>query len=91
MALTNYLMQSVVMTAMSATYGFGWEPSTTVWVGINTAFFFAVQVPLSRWWLARFKYGPAEWLWRSLTYGRAQPFRLPSFLPTPVPAAVQRV
>ena len=26
-------------------------------------------------WLARFRFGPAEWLWRSLTYGQAQPFR----------------
>jgi uncharacterized protein len=32
--------------------------------------FFAVQVPLSRWWLARFEMGPMEWLWRRLTYGR---------------------
>ncbi|WP_253910447.1 DUF418 domain-containing protein [Pyxidicoccus fallax] len=37
---------------------------------------FALQVPLSQWWLARFRFGPAEWLWRSLTYGRAQPMRL---------------
>jgi uncharacterized protein len=27
-------------------------------------------------WLSRFRFGPAEWLWRSLTYGRAQPMRL---------------
>jgi len=37
---------------------------------------FALQVPLSQWWLSRFRFGPAEWLWRSLTYGRAQPMRL---------------
>jgi uncharacterized protein len=34
---------------------------------------FALQIPLSRWWLRRFQFGPVEWLWRSLTYGRPQP------------------
>jgi uncharacterized protein len=33
--------------------------------------FFAVQVPLSHWWLARFEMGPMEVLWRKLSYGRA--------------------
>ena len=34
---------------------------------------YAVQIVISRWWLARFRFGPAEWLWRSATYGRWQP------------------
>lgn len=75
MALTNYLTQSVVMTFMSMSYGLGWQPSTTAWVGINLAFFFCVQVPFSHLWLRRFQYGPAEWLWRSLSYGKLQPMR----------------
>jgi uncharacterized protein len=33
------------------------------------------QVIISRWWLARFNFGPIEWLWRSLMYGRSQPMR----------------
>jgi uncharacterized protein len=85
MGLTNYLMQSVVMTAMSESYGFGWAPSTTAWLVLNVAFFFAVQVPLSRWWLARYRYGPVEWLWRSVTYGSPQPFRLKSAVRTAAP------
>lgn len=76
MGLTSYLSQSLVMTWMSASYGFGWRPSTTIWIAVNLCFFFAVQVPISRWWLARFHYGPAEWLWRSLTYGAAQPMMI---------------
>jgi uncharacterized protein len=36
---------------------------------------FALQIPLSAWWLSRFRFGPMEWLWRSLTYGRRQPMR----------------
>jgi uncharacterized protein len=36
---------------------------------------FAFQIALSDWWLSRFRFGPAEWLWRSLTYGKRQPMR----------------
>jgi len=36
---------------------------------------FAVQLVLSRWWLARFRFGPAEWLWRALTYWHLPPMR----------------
>ena len=78
MGLSNYLMQSMTMTALSMPYGLGWRPTTTIWLLLNVTFFFLVQVPLSRWWLARFRYGPAEWLWRSLTYGKRQPMRLPA-------------
>jgi uncharacterized protein len=81
MGLTNYLMQSVVMTAMSESYALGWTPSTTAWTLINLGFFFAVQVPLSRWWLDCFRYGPVEWVWRSATYGPAQPFKVRPSVP----------
>jgi uncharacterized membrane protein YeiB len=47
---------------------------------------FAAQMAWSPWWLARFHFGPAEWLWRSLTYARAQPMRIRR--PVPVPAGV---
>ena len=40
-----------------------------------TVLIFALQVAWSSWWLRRFQFGPAEWLWRTLTYGRAQPMR----------------
>ena len=33
------------------------------------------QVPFSAWWLRRYRYGPVEWLWRTLMYGAAQPMR----------------
>ena len=35
-----------------------------------------LQVIFSEWWLSRFQFGPAEWLWRSMTYLKAQPLRL---------------
>jgi uncharacterized protein len=34
---------------------------------------FVTQLVTSNWWLRRFRFGPAEWVWRSLTYGRWQP------------------
>ena len=36
---------------------------------------FALCALVSRWWLTRFRFGPLEWLWRSITYGRLQPLR----------------
>ncbi len=34
-----------------------------------------LQLILSPWWLSRYRFGPVEWLWRSLTYWKRQPFR----------------
>jgi len=71
MALTNYLMQSLICVVLSRGFGFGlwWR------IGASTAMAFAagiiaVQIPLSAWWLARFRFGPVEWIWRRLTYGQ---------------------
>lgn len=71
MALTNYLMHSVICVVLSYGFGFGlwWR------VGASTAMAIAVaiivlQIPLSAWWLSRFRFGPVEWIWRRLTYGR---------------------
>jgi uncharacterized protein len=36
---------------------------------------FALQIVASRLWLRRFRFGPVEWLWRTLAYGRAPPMR----------------
>lgn len=76
MALTNYVMHSVVCVTLSYGFGLGW------WWRIGAAAAWAVavtivalQIPLSRWWLASFQFGPAEWLWRRLTYGVPLPMR----------------
>jgi uncharacterized protein len=92
MALTNYLMQSVVMTLLFDAYGFGMPtPDASMWLLLDVVFFFAAQVSFSRWWLARYQFGPAEWLWRSGTYGSLQPMRrlplIPAASPTPTLAA----
>lgn len=77
MALTNYLAQTIIQSLLF--YGWGFALIGTlglVFVFFIAATIFAAQVTYSRWWLARFRFGPVEWLWRSLTYGKAQPMRV---------------
>jgi len=77
MALTTYLTQSIVCTLLFYSYGLGWYGSVgfTGMLLINLILF-GFQMAASTWWLARFRYGPAEWLWRTLTYGHAPKMRL---------------
>ena len=76
MALTNYFTQSLIGTFIFFHFGLGLLGA----IGSGLTFLLAVvifvtQVAFSRYWLRRFHYGPLEWLWRSLTYGRWQPLR----------------
>lgn len=73
MALSNYLLQSVVCTTLFYSYGFGLFGQVGPAAGVLlSCAIYALQIPLSVWWMRRFRFGPAEWLWRSLTYGRRQ-------------------
>jgi len=73
MALTNYLMQSLITAILFLGWGFGLFGKIEIWQGILiTITIFTLQIPFSKWWLNRFRYGPMEWLWRSLTYGKIQ-------------------
>jgi len=77
MALTNYLTQSVVCTLVFYGYGLGlYEQLPRFWQVPFVLALFCAQVALSHWWLARFRFGPAEWLWRTLTYLKLQPMRI---------------
>lgn len=76
MALSNYVLQSIVCALIFNGYGLGlYEKvgAAGLW-GIVFAIYLC-QIPLSAGWLSRFQFGPLEWLWRSLTYGQRQPFR----------------
>lgn len=73
MALSNYLAQSLILSLLFYGFGFGLfgrlGSAVTALLGLAV---FAGQLVASDWWLQRFRFGPAEWLWRSLTYGRWQ-------------------
>jgi uncharacterized protein len=76
MALTNYLTQSLVCTLIFNGYGLGLFGRVGIALGLGLALvIFALQIPLSHWWLGHFRFGPAEWVWRSLTYLHPQPMR----------------
>jgi uncharacterized protein len=78
MALTNYLMQIAALDLLFSGYGAGLGTIRPV-AGFAAAIgAFVVQTAISVGWLARYQYGPAEWLWRSITYKRWQPMRRPA-------------
>jgi uncharacterized protein len=76
MALTNYLLHSLILTSLFYGYGLGFygQVPRFAQMGFVVAVI-ALQLYLSPWWLARFRFGPFEWLWRSLTYWQLQPMR----------------
>jgi uncharacterized protein len=74
MALTNYLLQTLMCTTLFFGHGFGLfgRVERVGQIGIVFAIW-VLQLLMSTWWLARFRFGPMEWLWRSLTYWKVQP------------------
>jgi uncharacterized protein len=76
MAFTNYIGASAVMAVIFQGWGFGlfgrfMRPGLELFVLLG----WALMLLCSPWWLARFHYGPLEWLWRCLTYWRMFPLR----------------
>ncbi len=77
MALTNYLLQTLVCTFIFYGHGFGLFGRTSRVTQIIIVFVIWIfQLILSPLWLRKFKFGPVEWLWRSLTYLKLQPMRV---------------
>jgi uncharacterized protein len=75
MALTNYLLQIAALDLLFSGYALGLGRIRPV-AGLALALAcFAAEVAFSALWLRHFRFGPAEWLWRSLTYGQWQPMR----------------
>jgi len=71
MALTNYLLQSVLCTLFFYHYTTGLYGRIGPAIGLlSTIILFAAQVVFSNWWLQRYRFGPMEWLWRGMTYGK---------------------
>lgn len=76
-ALTNYILQGVIGCLLFAPWAFGkvfggWGVAVLFLLGICI---YILQIILSKLWLKKYLYGPLEWLWRSGTYLKLQPFR----------------
>lgn len=77
MGLTNYQMQGVIGCLIFSMWAFGsifqnWGTSGLFALGI---IIYILQLLFSKYWMERYQYGPLEWLWRSLTFLKAQPFK----------------
>ena len=78
MALTNYLAQgfiyAFILFGVGPGLGLAGKIGSAVVLAICVGFF-AFQIAFSHWWLARYRFGPMEWLWRTLTYGTRPPMQ----------------
>jgi uncharacterized protein len=76
MALSNYLAQSVICLILFTGVGFGlYGQMQRAELYYVVAAIWLAELVWSPWWMRRYQFGPAEWLWRSLTYGKRQPMR----------------
>ena len=77
-ALTNYVLQSLIGTAIYYGWGFGLLGEIrNVYAFLLAIAIILFQVLTSKWWLNNFKYGPLEWIWRVLTYAKFFPIMRP--------------
>lgn len=76
-ALSNYLLQSLFFVTIFYSYGLGLFGKIEPAVGVCLRMLIYVfELFVTKWWLKRFRFGPVEWMWRTLTYGTHQPVRL---------------
>ena len=77
MALSNYILQSVICSTVFYGYGLGWFGTLQRYqVYYVVLACWIVHLAWSPWWLRRYRFGPLEWCWRSLTYWQRPPMRL---------------
>ena len=76
MAFSNYMMHSIIGFIAFHAIGFNYmqKVGPLAWT-IFALIIFLIQIIVSTIWLKYFEFGPVEWLWRSLTYGKKQPFK----------------
>ncbi len=76
MALTNYVLQSIIGTSILFGWGLGFLGKIqTTYLFLIAILLITIQTLISKVWLTHFRYGPLEWLWRSATLGKLQPFK----------------
>lgn len=76
MALTNYLCQTLICTTIFYWYGLGLFGTLNDVQRLGVVLVvYGVEAAWSTWWLSRYRFGPMEWLWRTITYWKLQPMR----------------
>lgn len=74
MALSNYLLQTIICTSICYGHGMGlFGELDRLAQGMTVLVVWVIIIIFSNIWLKYFKYGPFEWIWRTLTYGKVQP------------------
>lgn len=76
MALTNYIFQTImgILFYYGFGVGIGGDKGPSFFIPVAILFFF-IQAVYSAWWMKRFRFGPLEWIWRQLTYGKSLPLK----------------
>ena len=76
MAFTNYIMQTLICNILFLGFGFSLygtlERYELYYIVFSVWIFQLIMSPI---WLRYFRFGPLEWIWRTLTYWQKQPFR----------------
>jgi uncharacterized protein len=67
MALTNYMVQIAILDLLFSNYAVGLSVHPLVGL-VGAVALFAVDAAFSKWWLSNHRYGPLEWVWRTVTY-----------------------
>ncbi len=76
MALSNYLFHSVLYVIIFRGPFFAMAGKVgSLACMVPVIIVFPLQILFSKWWLKTYRFGPAEWLWRSMTYGKWQPLK----------------
>jgi uncharacterized protein len=78
MTLTNYIVQNILAVLLFSGFGLGLSVGGRIGYGYYLLFAFAlyvIQVYFSKWWLQHYNFGPIEWIWRQLSYGKRLPIR----------------
>lgn len=77
MGLSNYLLQTILCLFIYNGFGLGLAGKAGPFVSLGIVFLILFfQLQFSKWWLSKFQFGPVEWLWRSLTYGKVQKLKI---------------
>ncbi|MBC7650348.1 MAG: DUF418 domain-containing protein, partial [Deinococcales bacterium] len=83
MTLTNYMMQNILAFFIFSGVGLRLFNTMPYWFYFALAIvIYLLQLFISKWWLSKFYYGPAEWLWRSLSYETIFRFKKPNIQET---------